>query len=137
MRKLESCEDIGKAEVEEGRTSNVSDFIIKSPNINKKPMDFGSGQGNQQVYLQMSGNNSNMKPQSVDEFNKKEIKIAKIIDKWHRAFFLDQRGRLYQWNAFETPQVAQKEENKTPEKFTKQIEVLKEMTDKVDGKTLS
>jgi hypothetical protein len=40
---MESSEDIGKHEFEEGKTSSVSDFIIKSPNIMKKRMDFGHG----------------------------------------------------------------------------------------------
>lgn len=41
--KKESSEDIGRQELEEGKTSSVSDFLIKSPNIQKKRMDFGHG----------------------------------------------------------------------------------------------
>ena len=33
VKKMDSYEDIGRQELEEGKTSTVSDFIIRSPNI--------------------------------------------------------------------------------------------------------
>ena len=43
VKKMDSFEDIARQDLEEGKTSSVSDFIIRSPNIQKKKMDFGQG----------------------------------------------------------------------------------------------
>ena len=54
VNKVESSEDIGRQELEEGKTSSVSDFIIRSPNIQKKKTDFGRGQANEYVWTYTS-----------------------------------------------------------------------------------
>ncbi len=43
VRKIESSDDFLKADMEEGKTSAIGDFAIKSPNIQKKRIDFGQG----------------------------------------------------------------------------------------------
>ena len=43
IRKIESSDDFLKADMEEGKTSAIGDFAIKSPNIQKKRIDFGHG----------------------------------------------------------------------------------------------
>lgn len=43
IRKIESSDDFLKADIEEGKTSAIVDFAIKSPNIQKKRIDFGHG----------------------------------------------------------------------------------------------
>ena len=41
LKNVDSFDDFARQDLEEGKTSSVSDFIIRSPNIQKKKMDFG------------------------------------------------------------------------------------------------
>jgi hypothetical protein len=54
IMKGESSEDIGRQEIEEGKSSVVGDFLSKSPNIQKKAMDFGHGTSNEYMWLYTS-----------------------------------------------------------------------------------
>ena len=40
---MESSDDFARSDMEEGKTSQIGDFTIRSPNIQKKRMDFGHG----------------------------------------------------------------------------------------------
>ena len=43
MRKMESADEFLRNDMEEGKTSMIGDFSIRSPNIQKKRIDFGHG----------------------------------------------------------------------------------------------
>lgn len=49
--KMESSEDLGRQEIEEGKSSHLSEFSIRSPHIQKKRMDFGHGTHNEYVWI--------------------------------------------------------------------------------------
>ncbi len=102
MRKQESSssEDFGKQEFEEGKTGQVADFLIRSPNIMKKQMNFGKGataefvwvlnqKGEKDAQKQKVQQENHRKPQIVDEMRKKEVKISKCKFKWERNIVLD------------------------------------------------
>ena len=44
-------EELAAKDLEEGKSSNVSDFISKSPVLSKKRMDFGNGSSNEAAWL--------------------------------------------------------------------------------------
>ena len=60
--KKESSEDFGKQELEEGKTGSVSDFLTKSPNIQKKRMDFGHGNQHEYTWFYNNIANEERKP---------------------------------------------------------------------------
>ena len=94
MFKKESSEDIGKQELEEGKTSLVSDFLTKSPNIQKKRTDFGHGTLHEYTWFYNNNADSDeRKPILLEKLHSLDARISKAVDKWDRVFLLDSKYR--------------------------------------------
>lgn len=74
--------------MEEGKTSSVSDFIIRSPNIQKKRMDFGQGLSPEYTWFYPSFS-KDRSPRLLENLKDRDIRIQKLIHKWDRVFILD------------------------------------------------
>ena len=97
--KVESSEDIGRQELEEGKTSSLSDFHIRSPNIKKKRMDFGHGTQNEYLWIYTKSNQeaselNHNEPTLVEKVRLQDVKTHKFIDKWDRGFILDSKRSI-------------------------------------------
>ena len=83
--------------MEEGKTSSLSDFLIKSPNIQKKRMDFGHGNSNEYLWVYSKSNKASSLPTLEPTFKANDIKALKSVDKWERAFVLDSKYSCIIW----------------------------------------
>ena len=103
---VESSEDLEKNEYEEGKAVSLVEMSLRSPHIYKKKMDFGHSNQNEYMWTYTLRNHERQSGITLDQVMKdKDIKVAKVVDKWRRAIVLDsnikrfivlEKGRLYQ-----------------------------------------
>ena len=91
---MDSFDEIARQDIEEGKTSSVSDFIIRSPNIQKKKMNFGQHVNMEFVWMK-KGNDKEKEPILIETFKDHSVLISKCLYKWSRLFLLD-HGKKFQ-----------------------------------------